>query len=444
MQTGRAEFGRRPIVHDKNLFATGNEMMNDDSLGVIQFRGNAIIIDSLNQTTIVAGEIFVNKKNNSFLAFKKPLMILKQENDSLYITADTLFSARLTDLLKRKKSIAKDTTKIIKPVVINTKDSSSRELNDTIALNRMKEIKLLIVNENDSTAKFQADSASSNITNNSLPVDINEPDSTIQNKNDSLKEDTSKEEKLTIINEKDSISLKKENSVAKNVVKKPSPVGPVRKSSIGINNKTSDTYQIESETKPVTLNENDSTNRYFEAYRNVRIFSDSLQAVCDSMFYSFQDSVFRLFYNPIVWAKESQITGDTILLFTKDKKADHMKVINNSLFVSQLSTETFNQVKSSRMDAFFKNGVIDSVRASGLAECIYYIMDEDSAYTGVNESKSDVLDAYFANQGLQKVIFRSSVTGTLWPIRQKDPKEMRLSNFKWLEGKRPKSKFDLY
>ncbi|MBK5273093.1 MAG: OstA family protein, partial [Bacteroidia bacterium] len=97
MQTGKAEFGRRPIVHDKNIFATGNQMMNDDSTGVIQFRGNAIIIDSLNQTTIIAGEIFINKKTNSFLAFKKPLMILKQENDSIYISADTLFSARLTD-----------------------------------------------------------------------------------------------------------------------------------------------------------------------------------------------------------------------------------------------------------------------------------------------------------------------------------------------------------
>ncbi|MBK5270823.1 MAG: OstA family protein, partial [Bacteroidia bacterium] len=179
-------------------------------------------------------------------------------------------------------------------------------------------------------------------------------------------------------------------------------------------------------------------------YRNVRIFSDSLQAVCDSMFYSFQDSVFRLFFDPIVWAKESQITGDTVLLFTKNKKADRMKVINNCLFVSQLDVEVFNQVKSSRMDAFFKDGAIDSVRASGLAECIYYIQDEDSAYTGVNESKSDVLDAYFVNKGLQKVIFRSSVTGTLWPIKQKSPKEMRLPNFKWLEERRPKTKFDLY
>ena len=96
------------------------------------------------------------------------------------------------------------------------------------------------------------------------------------------------------------------------------------------------------------------------------------------------------------------------------------------------------------MDGYFKEGALDSVRASGLAECIYYIQDEDSAYTGINESKSDILDVYFANQQLQKVVFRSAVSGTIWPIKQKDPKEMRLQNFRWLDARRPKTKFELF
>jgi lipopolysaccharide export system protein LptA len=309
LKDGKAEFGQRPIVHDKNLFATGNEMRSDDSTGIVQMRGNAVIIDSLNNTTIIAGEIFFNKKNESFLAIKKPVMIVKQDNDSIYITADTLFSARLTDLYEKKDSVVKDTIK---------------------------------------------------------------------------------------------------------------------------------------GTKPVAVNDKDSTNRYFEAFRHVRIFSDSLQAVCDSMFYSFKDSIFRLFDDPIIWSKESQITGDTVLLYTKNRRADRMKVFNNSFLVNNLDPEIFNQIKSIRMDGYFKDGALDSVRANGLAECIYYIRDEDSAYTGINESKSDILDVYFANQQLQKVVFRSSVTGTIWPIKQKDPKEMRLQNFRWLETRRPKTKYELF
>lgn len=121
-----------------------------------------------------------------------------------------------------------------------------------------------------------------------------------------------------------------------------------------------------------------------------------------------------------------------------------MKVFENSFLVNKLDPEVYNQIRSTRMDAYFKEGNIDSVRANGFAECIYYLQDEDSAYTGVNDSKSDIMDIYFNNQELQKVVFRSSVTGTIWPIRQKDPKEMRLENFKWLDDRRPKTKYDLF
>ena len=112
--------------------------------------------------------------------------------------------------------------------------------------------------------------------------------------------------------------------------------------------------------------------------------------------------------------------------------------------VNQADPGVFNQVKSSRMDGYFRDGSLDSVRARGFAECVYFIQDEDSAYTGINESKADIMDVYFRNQELYKVVFRSSVTGTIWPIRQKSPQEMKLQNFKWLEALRPKTKFDLF
>ncbi|MBN8673503.1 MAG: LPS export ABC transporter periplasmic protein LptC [Chitinophagales bacterium] len=310
LKTGKAEFGRNPVIKDGAVTITGNRVAIDDSTGIRQVEGNAIVRDSAQGTTILAGVIYQNSKTDAILATKKPLMIIKQENDSIYITADTLFSARLSDLYGVKDSLVKDTVKGV--TVVN------------------------------------ADKAK------------------------------------------------------------------------------------------------DSTNRYFEAYRNVRVFSDSLQAVCDSLFYSFKDSVFRMYDNPVVWAKESQVTGDTLYLFTKNKKAERFQVIDHSFLVNKMDPEVYNQIKSSRMDGWFIDGNIDSVRARGYAECIYYIQDEDSAYTGINESKCDIMDIYFKNQELHKVVFRSQVTGTLWPIRQKSPSEMRLENFQWLEARRPKTKFELF
>jgi lipopolysaccharide export system protein LptA len=304
----KAEFGQRPTIIDGKTTITANSFASDDSTGISQARGNVIIVDSVQGTTVLAGEVFRDNKNDRMLATRKPLMIIKQENDSIYISADTLFSARLSDLYK-KDSLVKDTLKGTRVVAIGSKDSS---------------------------------------------------------------------------------------------------------------------------------------NRYLEAYRHVRIFSDSLQAVSDSMFYSFRDSTFRLFQHPIVWAKESQITGDTLYVFTKNKKADRMKVFENSFLVNRVQDGIYNQVSSTRMDGYFRNGDIDSVRAAGFAQCIYFIQDDDSAFTGINESKSDIIDIYFAKKELEKVVFRSAVTGTIWPIKQKDPSQMHLPNFEWLDQRRPKTKFEMY
>lgn len=96
------------------------------------------------------------------------------------------------------------------------------------------------------------------------------------------------------------------------------------------------------------------------------------------------------------------------------------------------------------MDGYFIDGNIDSVRAKGFAECIYYIQDKDSAYVGANRSTSDIMDIYFANRQLNKVVLRSAVKGTLTPMKQVNLKEMRLQHFQWLEDRRPKTKFELF
>lgn len=298
----RADFTSRTTITDKGIKATADRIASDNERGIIQMGGNAVVVDSVNKTTLIGGSIFRDTKNDKTLATIKPLMIIKQEEDSIYITADTLFTAKLTELYKY----------------------------DSTMLRKLK------------------------------------------------------------------------------------------------------------------LKEKDSTNRYFEAYRHVRVFSDSLQSVSDSLFYSFKDSTFHLYFDPVVWNKKSQITGDTIYLYTKNKKADRIKVFEHGFIVSELDPGVFNQVKSTRIDGFFKEGRLDSVRAKGLAESIYFLQDKDSSYTGVNQTKSDAIDMYFDKGELDKVVFRSGLKGTLNPVSQKQPSAMRLENFQWLIHRRPKTKYEMF
>lgn len=407
-QTGKAEFGQRPTIIDTKgqVEITADNIKSDDSTGISQATGNAIIVDTKNKTTIIAGIIFRNSKTEAIMAVKKPLMIVVQDNDSTYITADTLFSARLTDLYASRSlgipmnlpdsTVAGDSSgrKQLKDTSV-----SRRIVNDTASL---KPIAITpLAKDSLNRAMLNADS----LVRRSPTVPVIGGDSTAR------------------------------RSIVKAIVPR-----------VTVSRASKDSIPVRSTkgVQMVKLNEKDSTNRYFEAYRHVRIFNDSLQAVGDSLFYSFQDSVFRLYYDPVVWSKDDQITGDTILLYTKNKKPHKVEAYERSFMVNKLDTQAYNQIKSTRLDGYFTDGNIDSVRAKGSAECIYYIQNEDSSFTGINESKSDIIDIYFRDKALSRVVFRSSVTGTLWPIRQKRPSEMRLQNFRWLDGRRPKTKFEMY
>jgi lipopolysaccharide export system protein LptA len=443
LKRGKAEFGKRPVVEDGKTTIIGNKIAFNDSTGISQAEGNAIVVDSANGTTIIADEIFRNRKTDAILATKKPIMIIKQEGDSIYVTADTLFSARLTDLysrpesFKKDSSIKKDSTAVtsisILPDSIMINDSIAGK-NPAIADSLKKSIAVTAISDT-LAGKISA------IQKDSLHLPDTSGNKTLVIKPDTLNNVVQKNSPVI-----QNVALPAVDTATKKIATgKKAKAGKGRLALPVASAKDSDEDKTAlTGVTTLDLKENDSTNRYFEGYRHVRIFSDSMQAVCDSLFYSFHDSTFRLFVDPIIWSKESQITGDTIHMLTRNKKADRLKVWNNSLLVNHLDKEAFNQIKSSRMDAYFLNGDIDSVRAKGSAECIYYLQDKDSAYTGINQSQSDIMDVYFREKEINRVVFRSSVKGTLWPIRQKNPLEMRLQNFKWLEARRPKTKYELF
>ncbi len=333
LRTKQAEFGQRPFINDDNKSTlNADKVYLDDNIA--RAEGNAIAVDSVRGTIIIANTIFQNRLNEAILATQKPVMIIKQDNDSLYVAADTLFSAKLSDLFE---------TVTLPPVIDSVSHADSVIVGDSIVKTDKKNAQAI-------SQTFQKDLKASN----------------------------------------------------------------------------------------------DSTDRYFEAFHNVRIYSDSMQAVSDSLFYSFRDSTFRLYKDPVVWGKESQITGDTILLHTKNKQPHWMEAFKNGFMVNSMGHEVFNQIKASRIDAYFVDGGLDSVRAKGSAECIYYLQDDDSAFTGVNQNTCDIIDSYFEAKQLKKVAFRSNVKGTIYPIQQKKPSEMKLEGFQWHEAIRPKTKYELF
>ncbi|MGI8950223.1 MAG: OstA-like protein [Chitinophagaceae bacterium] len=300
-------FDKRPTIQDSATLLTADEVAFDDSTGFGEARGNVIYKDTAQKTTILSNNLKSNRKENSFLATEKPVMIIKQEEDSIFIAADTLYSAKLS-VLEKSRTV---------PLV----------------------------------------------------------DTSLHSKNN--KQDSSKD-------------------------------------------------------------------RFIEAYYHVKIFSDSLQAVGDSLFYSAQDSVFRLFKQPIVWAQDNQITGDTIYLYTQNKKPKRMYVFENAMALSKVRSGYFNQIKGRTINGYFSNGNIDYLRTKGNAESVYYALDDNNKFIGVNKATCDVIDMYFDNKKLQKVALRNNVTGTMYPMGQVNHEDIKLRGFKWQDDRRPKSQYELF
>jgi lipopolysaccharide assembly outer membrane protein LptD (OstA) len=120
MQNKKASFGKRSVIKDgKGVTVTG-EHIDTDSTGITTITGNGVYIDTTQKISVLANYMVADKKNRTFRATQHPLMIIEQDKDSIYVTADTLFSARIADIKDSAyKDLKKDTFK--KTMVLNTK-----------------------------------------------------------------------------------------------------------------------------------------------------------------------------------------------------------------------------------------------------------------------------------------------------------------------------------
>ena len=311
LETGEAIFYDRTSFSDSSRSGVADKIAYEKSSGILQMEGNAKLVDSVNNLTVIANEIYADTKIDAFLATRKPVMIFYRDGDSTYVAADTLFSGlRRYDSLERK-----------------------------------------IITQTDTLSKTMA----------------------------------------------------------------------------------------------VNTNRNDTSIRYFLGFHHVRIFNDSLQAVSDSLHYSTSDSTFKLFGDPVVWNDQSQVTGDTIYMYTQNQKAKRLYVFNNGMIVNKANDAMYNQIAGRTLNGYFTNGVIDYVRIKGSpAESIYYPQDDDSAYVGMNRSSGDVIDIYFVKKELNKVKFINNVDGVLYPLKQIPADKKELKGFKWLDSRRPKNKLELF
>ena len=100
-------------------------------------------------------------------------------------------------------------------------------------------------------------------------------------------------------------------------------------------------------------------------------------------------------------------------------------------------------MKGNTLRVWFEEGEINKMSAKGNAENIYFPLDNDKNFIGVNHSNAQIIEVYFENTEPAKVVFRNQLIGKMTPLHQTPKEELNLKGFQWKENLRPKSKEEL-
>ena len=177
--------------------------------------------------------------------------------------------------------------------------------------------------------------------------------------------------------------------------------------------------------------------RRVRAYRHVKTYRYDIQTMCDSLEYNFNDSIISMYYTPVIWNKDNQITANLVKLYTIDDGVDMVELIGEA-FVSQKvdSIPRYNQICGKDMVAYLDSNKITQVEVLRNAQSIYYTT-EDSIVTGMNTVSAENMDIFFENSKIKRIWFYKNPKGALYPLEGLTKRQSFLNGFVWYGQHRP-------
>lgn len=181
--------------------------------------------------------------------------------------------------------------------------------------------------------------------------------------------------------------------------------------------------------------------RILVAAHHAKIFKSDLQAKADSIFFSYSDSVARMYYKPMIWAQNSQLSADTINLQMKKKQLDNLEMYPSAFVVNIEKNDSthFNQVGGKKMRGFFKNGKMDKMFVFANAETIYFDRDSGKVTQMHRTISSKIRVRFKANEPLD-LFWYLKPEAKITPIDKLKEEDKILRNFVWKPEERPVSK----
>ncbi len=200
------------------------------------------------------------------------------------------------------------------------------------------------------------------------------------------------------------------------------------------------------------------------AYHRAKFFRKDLQGAADSIVFAQADSLIYMYKEPVLWAQDLQITGDTIQLKTADGGVQNLYVFEHAFMANRIDDIKYNQIKGKRLTGYFRDNDLYKVFIKGNGQSMYYASEEkrvaadslalaadslagDSVlvnYIGVNKAICSNIAIYLANNKVERIMFLKQPDGAFLPLDQFPKEEAFFEGFMWDEERRPKDRDGIF
>jgi lipopolysaccharide export system protein LptA len=178
----------------------------------------------------------------------------------------------------------------------------------------------------------------------------------------------------------------------------------------------------------------DSTHRMIVRDSVELVRTDLAATARYACFYSAGDSIL-LRSAPVLWYRDTQVTGDSINVYLKKRKLERLHVMGNAFAVSRsdsLHTDRFDQIAGDRLRMEFGTRGLSRTDVEGRAVSLYHLYD-DTLANGANRTSGDRIVMLFAEGKAEATTVYGGVDGAYFPenmVRGRET-EYALPGFIW-------------
>ncbi len=190
-----------------------------------------------------------------------------------------------------------------------------------------------------------------------------------------------------------------------------------------------------------TVKDSNDVKQVF-AFHNVRFFKTDIQGVCDTLFFTQNDSTLTMIQEPILWHNKDQITGEKIVIYADSSEVKKLYINKRAMIVEEAGSNIFNQVKGKEMWSYFRENELYKTDINGNGETVYYAFDEGTEppkLTGINKAYCSNMQIRFKDREISSINFKVKPQSTMYPPKQVGSELFVLKDFKWLQDLRPLS-----